>query len=71
MGAGTGVGGNVVVSGTAMLSCCKKYKRKGTKSSSRSGMMYQQMFDLMLVATGTTSKSPAPWPTYRNVVSCR
>jgi len=60
---GAGVGGSVA--GPA-LNCGNRYRRKGTKSSNRMrGIIHTQMFDLMLVATGTTSKSPAPWPTYR------
>jgi len=69
-GVGAGIGGNVVVTGSE-LNCDRKYRRKGTRSNSRTrGMMHIQMFGLRLVVTGTMSKSPAPWPTYVYVVSC-
>jgi len=69
-GAGTEIGGSVVVIGWA-LSCSRRYKKKGTKSSNKiRGTMHVQMFDLILVAAGTISKSPAPWPTYVYVVFC-
>jgi len=65
------VGGNVVVAGVE-LSWGSKYKRRGTNNkSNRSGMMHKQMLLRKLVGTATTSKSPAPCPTYLYVVSCR
>lgn len=64
---GAGVGGNVA---GPTLNCGKRYRRKGTRSNNRMrGMIHTQILDLKLVATGTISKSPAPWPTYLYDVS--